>query len=121
MAEAFLNKHYSNSYEAKSAGTHPTPINPYVVQVMLEEGIDLSNARTKSIEEYLDRDFDLVVTVCDDAKEACPIFPGNELIHHSFKDPSSIKGSEKEILEQIRLIRDEIKTWILEYFKPNNM
>lgn len=116
MAEAYLNKLYGDKYDAKSAGTHPTEINPYVVKVMAEEAIDLSDARSKSVEKYLDRNFDLVVTVCDDARESCPVFPGEELIHKSFRDPSGIKGSKEEILVQIREIRDEIKEWITEYF-----
>jgi arsenate reductase (thioredoxin) len=117
MAEAYLNKLYGNRYEAHSAGVHPTRINPIVVKVMAEEGIDLSGARSKSVEEYLDRNFDLVVTVCDDAREECPVFPGDELIHQGFRDPSAIKGSEEEVLSQVREIRDEIKGWVKEYFK----
>lgn len=117
MAEAYLNKLYGNRYEAQSAGITPTSINPYVVKVMAEEGIDLSGARAKSVDEYLNRDIDLVVTVCDNARESCPIFPGGELVHHGFRDPSSITGSEKETLAQVRIIRDEIKDWIRDYFK----
>lgn len=117
IAEAYLNKLYGDRYEAHSAGVYPTRINPDVVKVMAEEGVDLSGARSKSVDEYLDRNFDLVVTVCDGARESCPVFPGDELIHHSFKDPSSIPGSEVEVLAQVREIRDEIKTWVKEYFK----
>ena len=118
MAEAFLNKFFGDRFEAQSAGTQPTKINPYVVKVMADEGIDLSKARSKSVEEYLDRNFDLVVTVCDGAKESCPVFPGDELVHHSFRDPSSLESTDEEILEKTRIIRDEIKNWILEYFDP---
>jgi arsenate reductase len=117
MAEAYLNHLYGERYEAHSAGTHPTKINPFVVKVMAEDGIDLSDARSKSIEEYLDWDFDLVVTVCDNAREACPIFPGDELIHRAFKDPSTLEGSEDEVLRQIRKIREDIKKWIKTLFK----
>ena len=117
MAEAYLNRLHGDRYEAHSAGVTPTRINPYVVKVMAEEGVDLSGARSKSVEEYLDRDFDIVVTVCDDARESCPIFPGDELIHHGFRDPSTLKGSEDEVLAQVREIRDEIKMWVKEYFK----
>ena len=119
MAEAYLNKLYGDRYEAHSAGIHPTRINPHVVKVMAEEGIDLSGARSKSVEEYLDRDLDLVVTVCDSAREACPVFPGGELIHRGFRDPSSVTGSEEEVLVQVRRIRDEIKDWVKEYFKED--
>jgi arsenate reductase len=117
MAEAYLNKLHGDRYRASSAGTHPTRINPHVVKVMAEEGIDLSAARSKSVEEYLDGNFDLVVTVCDNAREECPIFPGDELIHHAFRDPSTLRGSEEEVLAQVRMIRNEIKGWVKEYFK----
>ncbi|OGD46561.1 ArsC family transcriptional regulator [Candidatus Bathyarchaeota archaeon RBG_16_57_9] len=117
MAEAYLNRLYGDRYEAHSAGITPTRINPYVVKVMGEEGIDLSGARSKSMDEYLDRNFDLVVTVCDSARESCPIFPGDELIHHAFRDPSTLRGSEDEVLAQVREIRDEIREWVTEYFK----
>lgn len=119
MAEAYLNKLYGDRYEARSAGIRSTRINPHVVKVMAEEDIDLSGARSKSLEEYLDRNFDLVVTVCDNAREECPIFPGDELIHHAFRDPSTLRGSEEEVLAQVREIRDEIKGWVKEYFKLN--
>ena len=117
MAEAYLNRLHGDRYEAHSAGVTPTRINPYVVKVMAEDGVDLSGARSKSVEEYLDRDFDIVVTVCDDARESCPIFPGDELIHHGFRDPSTLKGSEDEVLAQVRKIRNGIKEWVKEYFK----
>ena len=117
MAEAYLNKLYGDRYEAYSAGIHPTRINPNVVRVMAEEGVDLSGARSKSVEEYLDRNFDLVVTVCDSARESCPIFPGDELIHHGFRDPSTIEGSEEEVLARVREIRDEIREWVKDYFR----
>jgi arsenate reductase len=117
MAEAYLNRLYGDRYEASSAGVHPTSINPRVVKAMAEEGIDLSGARSKSVEEFSDSNFDLVVTVCDSARESCPIFPGDELIHHAFRDPSALRGSEEEVLAQVRMIRDEIKAWVKEYFK----
>ena len=117
MAEAYLNKLYGDKYKASSAGTHPTRINPHVVKVMAEEGVDLSGARSKNLEEYLDRNFDLVVTVCDGAREECPIFPGDELIHHAFRDPSTLRGSEEEVLAQVREIRDEIKGWVRDQFR----
>ena len=88
---------------------------------MAEIGIDISKKRSKSIEEFSEKIFDIVVTVCDHAKEACPFFPGRQKLHKNFKDPSQVKGSEKEILG-VRHIRDEIMDWILEtfYIKPTN-
>jgi arsenate reductase len=117
MAEAYLNHFYGDRYEVHSAGTHPTSINPHVVKVMAEDGFDLREARSKGIKEFLGLSFDLVITVCDDARETCPIFPSGELIHQSFKDPSSIVGAESKLMEQVREIRDEIKNWVRTYFK----
>ena len=112
MAEAFLNKLCGDRYKAKSAGITPTQINPYVVKVMTEIGIDLSTRRSKSILEFQGKTFDFVVTVCDAAREACPFFPGEKEIHKSFPDPSAFKGSEEEILRKVRVVRDEIKKWV---------
>ena len=117
MAEAFLNHLFGEHFEAKSAGITPTKINPLVVKVMAEEGIDLRNARSKDVEEFMEDNFNLVMTLCDDAKENCPVFLGGELDHRGFRDPSSIDGTEEEILVGVREIRDEIKKWITEKFR----
>jgi len=117
MAEGFMNAHYGDRYEAYSAGLEPTSVNPYAVKVMAEIGIDLSTHRSKSIEEFRGKSFDYVVTVCNHAKEACPFFPGEKILHKSFRDPSSFKGSEEEILENVRRVRDEIKEWLIETIK----
>ena len=117
MAETYLNHYYGERYDAYSAGIHPSEVNPFVVKVMAEEGMDLSGARSKSVEEFLEKEFDLVVTVCADAREECPVFPSGELIHHSFKDPSSLSGSEEDLLIQVREIRDEIKRWVISFFR----
>ncbi len=117
MAEGILNALYGDKYEAYSAGTDPTEINPYAVKVMAEIGIDISKNQSKSIEDLRGLKFDLVVTVCDRAKERCPFFPGaTEQIHKSFRDPANLKGSEKELLAEFRQVRDEIRDWIIEYF-----
>ena len=117
IAEAYINRLLGDRYEAHSAGTEPSSINPYVVKVMEEVDIDLTEARPKSIEEFRGRTFDYVVTVCDQAKEVCPFFPGKEVIHTSFEDPSEFEGSDEEVLEQVRKVRDEIKKWIIKTFK----
>jgi arsenate reductase len=116
MAEAYLNKLYGEGYEAYSAGIEPAKINPYVVKVMAEINIDLSKARSKSIEEFRGEVFDYVVTVCDYAREVCPFFPGEVILHKGLRDPSTFKGSEEEILDETRKIRDEIKEWLMETF-----
>jgi len=112
-----MNAHYGDRYEAYSAGLEPTSVNPYAVKVMAEIGIDLSTHRSKSIEEFRGKSFDYVVTVCNHAKEACTFFPGEKILHKSFRDPSSFKGSEEEILENVRRVRDEIKEWLIETIK----
>jgi len=112
MAEGFLNALCSNKFKGYSAGIEPTVVNPHVIKVMAEVGIDISKKRSKSIEEFRKECFDYVVTVCDRAKEMCPFFPGRELIHQGFKDPSKFKGSEPKILSDVRSVRDEIKDWI---------
>ncbi|MCX8153588.1 MAG: arsenate reductase ArsC [Candidatus Bathyarchaeota archaeon] len=116
MAEAFLNKLCGDEYEAKSAGVTPRGLNPYVVKAMAEVGIDLSTHRSKSIQEFQGRIFDYVVTVCDSAREECPYFPGKKVIHKSFPDPSALKGSEEEIMQKVREIRDQIRRWIEQTF-----
>ena len=112
MAEALLTTLNGDKYEAYSAGIMATRINPYVVKAMAEIGIDISKNRSKSIEEFRGKNFNYVVTVCDSAKEACPFFPGEKIVHKSFDDPAQVKGSEEEIMKQTRRVRDEIKEWL---------
>ena len=117
MAEGILRTLYGDRYEAYSAGTQPTKVNPYTIKVMSEIGIDISNHRSKSAEEFRGKEFDYVVTVCDNAKEACPFFPGGKTyLHKGFKDPSEFKGNENEIIAEFQRVRDEIKRWIEETF-----
>jgi len=120
MAEAFLNKLCGDKYEAVSAGVTPTQINPYVAEVMAEIGIDLSKHRSKSIMEFQGKTFDYVVTVCDSAREVCPFFPGEKEMHKSFPDPASFKGTEAEVLPQVRAVRNEIKEWVENTFCEGN-
>lgn len=113
MAEAFLKAAAGDRYDALSAGTEPRPVNPRVIAVMGEAGIDISANRSKNVDEFLDQKFDQVVTLCDSAKESCPFFPGaKSYLHQEFTDPSSCAGSETEILDCVRRIRDEIKGWV---------
>lgn len=120
MAEGFLNALYGDRYEAYSAGIEPDRVNPYAVKVMTEIGIDISKQRSKSIEEFRGKNFDYVVTVCDQAKEACPFFPGGKIFHKGFENPSEFKGTEDEILAKVRRVRDEIKDWIEKTFGENS-
>lgn len=117
MAEGFIRYFYNNRYEASSGGTEPSGVNPYAIQVMEEVGVDISGHQSKSIKQFLDEEFDYVVTVCDQANEACPFFPGaKNTLHKGFQDPSLAEGTEEEILEVFRSVRDEIKKWIEETF-----
>ena len=116
MAEAFLNALYGSKYKAHSAGTEPAKVNPYAVKVMAEVGIDISKHRSKSIEEFRGKNFNHVVTVCDHAKEVCPFFPGEKILHKGFDDPSEFEGAEDKILGEVRRVRDEIKAWIEKTF-----
>ncbi len=121
MAEAYLNKFGRDRFIAESAGLEPGTLNPLVVEVLKEEGIDISNNTTKSVFELFKegRLLSYVITVCDkEAAERCPIFPGvRDYINWSFKDPSKIKGDYDAKLNATRTIRDQIKNQILEWIK----
>jgi len=116
MAEGILNAFYGDGYEGYSAGVTPTKVNPYVIKAMAEIGIDISRNRSKSIEEFRGENFNYVVTVCDGAREACPFFPGEKIVHQAFEDPSQFRGSEEEILNEVRRVRNEIREWIKKTF-----
>ncbi|AEE14548.1 protein tyrosine phosphatase [Thermodesulfobium narugense DSM 14796] len=118
MAQGLMNVMLSENYEAFSAGTFATSINPYAIKVMNEIGIDISNQYSKNFDMYLNDEFDYIVTVCDNAKEGCPYFAGGKKqLHKGFEDPASFSGTYEEKLVKFREVRDKIKEWILEYFK----
>ncbi len=117
MAEGFLRAMKGDRYEVFSAGTEPRGVNPCTIRVMAEAGIDLHDHRSKSVDEFRDMAFDEVVTVCDSARESCPVFPGGgRKSHKSFPDPSLFKGTDEEILSGFRTVRDRIRDWILGEF-----
>jgi len=118
MAEGWLKALYPDRIEAHSAGAQPAGyVHPLAVQVMAEAGIDISAGRSKSLTEFLDQPFDYVLTVCDSAAEACPVFPGPaRRVHRDFTDPAKVTGSEQEVLDAFRRVRDEIKAWLAEVF-----
>lgn len=110
MAHGFL-KHLAPEWEICSAGIRPAKeVHPLGVKVMSELGIDISNHYPKSIEQYLDQEWDYVITVCGGAKESCPIFSGKvkHRLHIGFDDPDAFKGTEEEILPEFRRVKDEI-------------
>ncbi|MHB8119271.1 MAG: arsenate reductase ArsC [Methanothrix sp.] len=127
MAEGLLRAIHGDRYDAYSAGIEATSVDPRAVLVLKEIGIDISGQRSKSAEEFRDTIFDLAVTVCDRAKQACPICStelelpsksprAKEVIHKSFADPALAGGSEEEQFKVFRQIRDEIKEWIIQTF-----
>ena len=116
MAEGLAN-YYLRNYQAFSGGTEQTKVKELAITVLAELGIDISHHTSKLAEIFYDKDIDVVVTVCDDAKEACPYFPfAKKQIHKSFEDPSDVQGTYEERLAAFRKSRDEIKAWILATF-----
>lgn len=113
IAEGILRHYYGDKYEVYSAGTQPSSVNPYAVKVMNELDIDISDHYSKHIDNLKDIDFDIVITVCDNAKESCPAYFGKaKKLHWSFEDPAEAKGNDNEILKKFRDIRDQIKNTI---------
>ncbi len=118
MAEALLREYGKGSFETFSAGTEPKGVNPLTVRALSNVGIDISGARSKSVTEFLGQPFDYVVTVCDRARESCPVFPGGgESIHWGFDDPAEATGTEPERLAVFERILGEISTR-LRLFSP---
>ncbi|OPX18667.1 low molecular weight phosphatase family protein [candidate division WOR-3 bacterium 4484_100] len=118
IAEGFLRSLYGDRYEVFSAGTEPMRINPYAIRVMEELGIDISEQRAKPLVRFLGDRFDLVVTVCNRARECCPFFAGAKRVEHKgFDDPDRFVGNEEQILAKFRNLRDQIKNWIEERFR----
>lgn len=111
MAEGFL-KSFDNKLEVYSAGTNPSgKVHPKAILVMAEIGIDIRGGKPENVDNFINESFDFVVTVCDNAKETCPVFVGEvkERLHIGFEDPAEATGTEEEILAEFRRIRDEIK------------
>jgi arsenate reductase len=113
MAEGLLRHDAGDRFEVFSAGTKPSQVRPESIAAMGELGIDISGQRSKSVDEFAGRQFDYVLTVCDNAKESCPLFPGKTVaIHHNFEDPAAFKGSEEVRLALFRRVRDEIRAYL---------
>jgi len=120
MAEGLANHYRGDRYQAFSAGTEATRVNPLAIKVLAEIGIDIANNRSKTMDEFARENFDYVITLCGDANEKCPLFFGGmERIHRGFEDPSRLNGSEEVVLPEFRRVRDEIKNWIIDYFGGN--
>src|SRR6185369_512793 len=110
MAEGLLRFIGGDNFEVESAGVAPTSVRAEAIEVMRQIGIDISGHRSKSVDEFVDHEFDFVITVCDNANENCPIFPGKaRRIHWSFTDPAAVDGTDEERLAAFRDVRDQIK------------
>ena len=117
MAEGLLRAKYGDRYEVFSAGTHQSRVSPRAIRVMQEIGIDISHHRSKSLDEMSGMTFDLAVTLCDRANQACPVVTcAKKTIHHGFPDPHLTPGTEDDLIEGYRKVRDDIGAWIDETF-----
>ena len=113
MAEGLLRHDAGDRFEVASAGTKPRAVRPEAITVMSEIGIDISGHRSKPVDEFAGQGFDYVLTVCDNAQETCPIFPGHTMrFHHSFEDPAATQGSEETRLAVFRRVRDQIREYL---------
>jgi arsenate reductase (thioredoxin) len=117
MSEAFLRKYGGDQFEVYSAGLDPTVINPYTIKVLEEIGIDTSNQYAKALKSYLgNTHFSYLITVCSNAEERCPMFPGmGKRLHWPFEDPAAFEGSDEETTEKFREIRDQIEIKIKDW------
>ena len=120
MAEGYIKKFAGDKAEVYSAGIETHGVNPRAIQIMKEDGIDISHHTSNNMNEYRDIHFDYVITVCDNANERCPFFPSNaKKLHHNFPDPAKATGSEEQIMQQFREVRDMIKKYCREFVAEN--
>lgn len=113
MAEGLLRHDAGERFDVESAGTKPGQVRREAIAVMKEIGVDISGHRSKSVDEFSGQSFDYVLTVCDNAKEICPLYPGHtNRLHHNFEDPAAVQGSEEERLGAFRRVRDEIRSYL---------
>jgi arsenate reductase (thioredoxin) len=116
MAEGLLRNDAGERFEVESAGTKPSSVRPEAIAAMHELSIDISRQRSKPVEEFDGRQFDYVITVCDSARESCPLFFGAAVrLHHSFDDPAALDGSAEERLALFRRVRDELRTYLADF------
>jgi arsenate reductase len=120
MAEGLLRHEGGDRFEVFSAGTKPSHVRPEAIAVMAEIGLDISGHRSKSVDEFVGQDLDFVITVCDNAKETCPVFPGAvKRLHWPFEDPAAVEGSEEVRKAAFRRIRDRIHGRIMVFLDGN--
>lgn len=120
MAEGLFRHEGGDRFEVFSAGTKPSLVRPEAVSAMKEIGIDISAHRSKSVDEFIGQPLDVVITVCDNARESCPVFPGTtQRLHWPFEDPAAMRGSESERMAAFRRIRDQIHGRIMVFLDGN--
>ena len=120
IAEGYLRHYAGNKANIYSAGIETHGVNPRAIKVMAEDHIDISKHTSNNVNEYLDIPFDYVITVCDNANEACPYFPGNVArFHFNFPDPAKAKGTEEEIMEEFRRVREMIKVYSADFVQKH--
>ncbi len=120
MGEGLFRAEGGGEFEVFSAGTKPSSVRAEAIAVMNEIGIDISGHRSKSVDEFAGQNFDYVVTVCDNARDTCPVFPaGTERIHWSFEDPAAVEGSERKRLDAFRRIRDLIHERVKTFYRDH--
>lgn len=113
MAEGLLRADHGDRFDVRSAGTRATLVRPEAIAVLAELGIDISGHRSKTVDEFAAETFDYVLTVCDNAREACPVYPGHGTrIHHTFSDPAAETGDDAARLAAFRRVRDEIRAYL---------
>src|ERR1700683_5183382 len=122
MAEGLLRHDASDLFEVESAGTRHGSVRPEAIAAMRELGIDISGHRSKSVEEFDGQHFDYVITVCDSARESCPVFFGSaEKLHHSFEDPAALNGSQEDRLALYRRVRDELRSYLADFAQNRDL
>ena len=120
IVEGYLRKFAGDKAEIYSAGIETHGVNPKAIETMKEDGIDISHQTSNNVSEYSNIDFDFIITVCDNAKEQCPVFPSSaKKFHQNFIDPAKAIGTQEEIKEQFRKVRDEIKNYCQNFVAEN--
>ena len=116
MAEGLLRELADDRLNVFSAGSQPSVVNPFAIQAMSERNIDISHHHSKHLEEFIEQPFDYVITVCDNAAETCPVFPGRgERIHWGFPDPAAVKGTDEDILASFVQVRDDLEANLIDW------
>lgn len=120
IAEGYLRHFAGDRVQVYSAGIETHGVNPKAIETMKRDGIDISKHTSNHIDEYANIDFDYVITVCDNAKESCPYFPSHAVkFHRNFPDPAKASGTEEEVTNQFRVVREMIKNYVLQFAKEN--